>query len=203
VGITVSLDSQNRLVMASNDQTQTIRITQGTPAANLNGNPALPLLDLRDTRYSSASLDVRQTIKDQPQLLTRGILNMPTITPPMNTPVVAIGQGDARNLAAINDMFLAKQSFDGTQKIGPRTLTLSEYASLILDYTARDIASAEQTFKNQSSLVTSLEATRSSVSDVNIDEEMAAMLVLQNAYNTMAQVVRVTNEMFDMLEQIV
>jgi flagellar hook-associated protein FlgK len=32
---------------------------------------------------------------------------------------------------------------------------------------------------------------------------MAAMLVLQNAYNTMAQVVRVTNEMFDMLEQIV
>jgi flagellar hook-associated protein 1 FlgK len=203
VGITVSLDSQNRLVMASNDQTQTVRIAQGTPAASVNGNPALPLLGLRDTRYSSASLDVRQTIKDQPQLLTRGRLNMPTITPPMTTPVVAIGQGDARNLAAINDMFLAKQSFDGTQKIGPRTLTLSEYASLILDYTARDIASAEQTFKNQSSLVTSLEATRSSVSDVNIDEEMAAMLVLQNAYNTMAQVVRVTNEMFDMLEQIV
>jgi flagellar hook-associated protein 1 FlgK len=190
-------------MMASNDQTQTVRIAQGTPAASVNGDPALPLLGLRDTRYSSASLDVRQTIKDQPQLLTRGILNMPTITPPMNTPVVAIGQGDARNLAAINDMFLAKQSFDGTQKIGPRTLTLSEYASLILDYTARDIASAEQTFKNQSSLVTSLEATRSSVSDVNIDEEMAAMLVLQNAYNTMAQVVRVTNEMFDMLEQIV
>ena len=203
VGITVSLDSQNRLVISSNDQTQTVRITQGTPAATLNGNPALPLLGLRDTRYSSASLDVRQTIKDQPQLLTRGRLNMPTITPPMTTPVVAIGQGDARNLAAINDMFLAKQSFDGTQKIGPRTLTLSEYASLVLDYTSRDIASAEQTFQNQSSLVTSLEATRSSISDVNIDEEMAAMLVLQNAYNTMAQVVRVTNEMFDALEQIV
>jgi flagellar hook-associated protein FlgK len=28
------------------------------------------------------------------------------------------------------------------------------------------------------------------------------MLVLQNAYNTMAQMVRVTNEMFDSLEQI-
>ncbi len=202
VGITVSLDSQNRLVMASNDQTQTVRITQGTPAANLNGSPALSLFGLKDTRYSSASLDVRQTIKDQPQLLTRGRLNMPTITPPMNAPVVAIGQGDARNLAAINDMFLAKKSFDGTQKIGPRTLTLSEYASLVLDYTSRDIASVEQTFKNQSSLVTSLEATRSSVSDVNIDEEMASMLVLQNAYNTLAQVVRVTNEMFDALEQI-
>ena len=202
VDITVSLDGQNRLVVSSNDQTQTVRVTQGRPASAINGAAGLSFLGLKDTRYDSASLDVRQTLKDQPQRLTRGLLNMPTIVGPITTPVVGIGQGDARNLAAMNDMFLAKQSFDGTQKIGPRTLTLSEYASLVLDYTSRDIASAKQTFKNQNSLVTSLEATRSSVSDVNIDEEMANMLVLQNAYNTMAQMVRVTNEMFDSLEQI-
>ena len=202
IGLTVSLDSNNKLVVSSNDQTNSVRLNTGSTPATINGSNGIDFLGVKDQRYRSTSIDVRQTIKDQPQKLARGKLNMPTITSAITTPIVGIGQGDARNLSSLNEMFLAKQAFAGTSKIGQRTLTISEYASLILDYTARDIASSQEKFDNQNSLVTSLEATRSSVSDVNIDEEMAQMLQLQNAYQVTAQIVKITNQMLDTLEQL-
>ncbi len=42
-----------------------------------------------------------------------------------------------------------------------------------------------------------------SVSSVNLDEEMANMIVLENAYAASARVISVTSELFDILSEMI
>ena len=47
-----------------------------------------------------------------------------------------------------------------------------------------------------------MEFRRSGVSGVNVDEEMANLILYQNAYSASARVIDVARQMFDTLESI-
>ena len=62
-------------------------------------------------------------------------------------------------------------------------------------------ATTQQSF--QRTLNAEMEYRRSAVSGVNIDEEMANLVLYQNAYSASARVIDVARQMFDTLDGIV
>jgi flagellar hook-associated protein 1 FlgK len=87
--------------------------------------------------------------------------------------------------------------------------TSSPYQGSILSYTrtaiatiSNDAATAKTLAIGQAAVVTQLQARADASSAVNVDDEMATLIALQNAYGANARVMSVVKEMFDMLRQM-
>ena len=80
--------------------------------------------------------------------------------------------------------------------------TLSNYASQMLGQAASDAAAASENSKFQDQLQTSFASRASSVSGVNIDQELANLTVFQNMYAASAHVMTAVQSMLNTLMQI-
>ncbi len=69
------------------------------------------------------------------------------------------------------------------------------------DPSARSTSAASNIADGQTTVLNTLEAKFSSSSGVNVDDEMAHLLALQNAYAANARVLSVVKSMFDALMQ--
>jgi flagellar hook-associated protein 1 FlgK len=74
------------------------------------------------------------------------------------------------------------------------------YAGLIAQVGVR-AQSANYATQTSSSIATSLEAARTSVSGVNLDEEAAKLLQFQQAYQASAKMIQIAQTIFDTLLQ--
>ena len=66
-----------------------------------------------------------------------------------------------------------------------------------------DVSNATQDASAQQTLVDRSDQARSSVSGVNVDEEMISLLSEQQAYQAAARLVTVANQMVDTLMQVI
>jgi flagellar hook-associated protein 1 FlgK len=82
------------------------------------------------------------------------------------------------------------------------TVTLSSYAGQILGQTAGATAAASDNAKFQKTLQTSFAARASSVSGVNVDQELTELTVFQNMYAASAHVISAVDNMLNTLMQI-
>jgi flagellar hook-associated protein 1 FlgK len=82
------------------------------------------------------------------------------------------------------------------------TVTLSAYAGQILGQTASSAAAASDNSKFQTNLQSSFNARASSVSGVNVDQELADLTVFQNMYAASAHVLSAVDNMLSTLMQI-
>jgi flagellar hook-associated protein 1 len=87
--------------------------------------------------------------------------------------------------------------------------TGSPYQGSILSYTrtaistiSNEAATAKTLATGQAAVVTQLQARADATSAVNVDDEMATLIALQNAYGANARVMSTVKEMFDMLRQM-
>jgi flagellar hook-associated protein 1 FlgK len=78
-----------------------------------------------------------------------------------------------------------------------KSVTMATYAADIIARSAVQAASAEQSATRDRALADELDFRAAAVSGVNLDEEMARMVQLQQAYSTAARLVAVTEELFD------
>ena len=83
---------------------------------------------------------------------------------------------------------------------GPRTF--ADYAAAVLGMNSAQAANADSALQSNQFLYADIKAKAESVSGVNLDEEMAKLVVLQNAYAAAARVISTTSEMFDVLVNI-
>jgi flagellar hook-associated protein 1 FlgK len=141
----------------------------------------------------SSTLTVREDIRLNPENLSRGILRG---TPPD----FSLGTGDneiALQLAAVfNDPIAFPAVANGPSQT---TTSLAGYATTILAFNAAEAASAEDALSFQTFFVESLENRALSESGVNLDEELAFLIIYQQAYSASARVVQTTSELFDEL----
>ena len=100
--------------------------------------------------------------------------------------------GDNRNILS-----LAAIQTDARFDNGVSTLQ-GLYSGFVSNIAVRT-SQAEIGFSTQSALLTGAEAALSSISGVNLDEEAANLLQLQQAYQAAAQIVSVANELFQTL----
>jgi flagellar hook-associated protein 1 FlgK len=149
-------------------------------------------------------MDVRSTLVTQPKLLARGQLTDAIFTPPLSVtnPPSAITAGDARLANLLAKSFTQKTTIGASEGLSEIQGTLLDYSALFLSNNAQKISNADDTFKTVKGLNDTVKNQFSSVSSVDVQEEMLNLTVFQNAYNAAGQAIRVTNQMLDALEQI-
>jgi flagellar hook-associated protein 1 FlgK len=114
---------------------------------------------------------------------------------------ISAGNGAiARQLADGLSMPMALPS-SGT--IASLSVSLADYATAIVSGHSRDAASKSEEAEFETALVDSLTAQSQSFSGVNLDEEMANLIVYEEAYGAAARIMSTIQAMFDALERAV
>lgn len=152
----------------------------------------------RDNR-SALDISVRASVLADPSLVARGTLN--------GDPALAVGDrgvtvGDNSVIQALSARFVAGIDFPPTGGLSAATRSIADYAASILSLNASQATSVSKALETNNFLVENLKHRTASISGVNIDEEMANLIALQNAYAASARVVTVTKEMMELLERI-
>jgi flagellar hook-associated protein 1 len=140
----------------------------------------------------AGGVDNAATIQVHPDLLA----NPSLLDGPAANPDPSISQALASGVSAPVAFAAAGNFSSGT------TVTLSSYAAQMLGQTASATAAASDNATFQSSLQTSFAARASSVSGVNVDQELADLTVYQNMYAASAHVLTAVDNMLTTLMQI-
>lgn len=106
----------------------------------------------------------------------------------------AVGTGDLRNVTAFVDALTAVADFG---KDGSATVT--DYATNLVGQIGTAASRATTTSEDASARLTDALGRRDSYSGVNIDEELAQMVILQNSYSAAARVMTTASDMYDAL----
>jgi flagellar hook-associated protein 1 len=105
----------------------------------------------------------------------------------------------------VNQLTNASITFDPQAGIGtatqPYTGTLSAYIGQVLSTQGAAASSAQTLSQSQDVVVNSLQQSFNSASGVNVDNEMANLLTLQNAYSANARVLTTVNQLYNTLLQ--
>lgn len=136
---------------------------------------------------------VRSDIAADPSLLSRGQLRQD------GAGTWYVGSGDHAVLDQLVAKFAEQLSFSAVGGLPSASATLAGFAADILAANATAAASNEREVAFNATLQQELGNRLSSQSGVNMDEELANMVVLQNAYAASARVVTTASEMFDIL----
>ncbi len=146
-------------------------------------------------------LQVRDDLAADPSRLSRGQLSDAATAPAAGAPGVAFS--DNRIALALGRKFDETVSFGAAGGLAATSATLSGYGAEIVADAARITANNSADYDYQSSLQQQLVQQHKSLSGVNIDEEMANLVVFQNAYAASARVISTAQEMFDTLSNII
>lgn len=149
---------------------------------------------------SAMRLEVSQRLRDDPGLLSLGGLEavLPAdITAPGYTYQRSIGDNNiAQRLA---DLGLTPVTFAAATGLGSTTQNFAGYASQIIASASLSAAGAKSEAINAQLLFEGYVASNSSISGVNLDEELANTIIYQNAYTASARVISVASNLFEKL----
>ena len=107
--------------------------------------------------------------------------------------------GDNSVITNLSSLTQKSVSFTAVTGLPAGTFTLEEYAGAILGLNAVQAARAEETAELQADMLENIEFRKNSLTGVNIDEELANILVFQNSFAASARVIRAAQDLFDSL----
>jgi flagellar hook-associated protein 1 FlgK len=158
-------------------------------------------LNLRAGAAGTAErLGVRSEILQDPNLLSHAELSA---AGGLAAGDIAVSAGDGALARALAGAFGAKHDFTAAGGLSQVTTTLSDYATQILSVNAAMTESLADTVATGERTRIALDTQVAEVSQVNLDEELANIIVLQNAYAASARVTAAVSEMIDTLLEIV
>ena len=114
----------------------------------------------------------------------------------------AITAGDGRGAVEFQKLAEKSITFEGSGHLAGVTTTLGAYAGAVLSDMATQAAIAQNIKEDRTALSGQLEARLIGDTGVNLDEELANMILYQNAYNGAARLITTAREMFDTLLRI-
>lgn len=147
----------------------------------------------------AATIGVRSDIIADPSRLSRGELS--------DSATLAVGDagttaGGAQVIQRLSNLFNTALQFEEIGQLPDATKTLSDYATTILSLNATQAQNVEDSLETKTFLHDTLQAKTRATSGVNLDEEMAYMIILESAYAASARVITTTSELFDELLNI-
>ena len=153
----------------------------------------------RNTEFA-ATLALRSDIRSDSSHIAHGTLTG-AVAPAIGS--VGISRGDNTGIQAIANRFNQTLNFDSTGLLAASSRSLPDYAAQILGLNSTQARIVFDTRVAREFLFENLNTKTLSVSAVNLDEEMANMIVLENAYAASARVIAVTSELFDILTDMI
>ena len=145
-------------------------------------------------------LRVRDDLAADPARLARTQLDVQPGGPPTSR---LGGAGDSRGAQALAAAFGTPVDTVARGDLPSGRFRLADYAAEIVAVRAGAADRARQTAAIDQALAEDLAARRAEVSGVNLDEELARLVLLQEAYAASARVLQLTNQLFAELLAIV
>ncbi len=118
------------------------------------------------------------------------------------TGIPALNSGDNRGVNAFFALSSTKASFAAAGDLPVTSTTMAKYGNFFLSNIALEADRLSGQAQDRSILKQELAFRRDSVTGINLDEELAAMVQYQNAYNAAARIISAVNEMYDTLLRI-
>lgn len=153
----------------------------------------------------SASMQVRSDLATNPNRLAHGSLSLNTAfgsLPLPTTPNTAVTSGDRAVAQSLANVFGQPISFSSAGNLPTVNQTFGGYAGTIFANQGYRTNLLNDQSEQKSDVLTNLNAQIGGVSGVNLDEEMAQLTIVQNAYNAAAQALKTSDQMFDQLLSI-
>lgn len=150
---------------------------------------------------AAASLDVRPDLLTAPERVSAGMVQFDPNKGASGAYYVSVG--DSTVAEQLAEALSTGRAFDLAGRMGVTTRTFEQYATAVLSDTASLADRNAQTVDFGSGLVESLQARSDQIRGVNLDEEMANLILYEQAYAAAAQVVGIVRSMFEALEQAV
>lgn len=152
------------------------------------------------TAGSALNLQITQRLIDNPNLISTGVLSLIPAgsgeTPTYSYELLGGDNTIAQRLASLG---LNNISFDAAGGVGATQQTFANYSSQIIGAASSTAAAAKSEAVNARVLLEGYIEQESSISGVNLDEELAYTVIYQNAYTASARVITVANNLFDTL----
>ncbi len=151
------------------------------------------------TAGTAQRIAVRQAILQNPGLVAHA---ESSAAAPLAVGAIAVSSGDGTIARALADAFTSNQSFTAAGGMPQRSITLASYAAEILSVNAAQANRLDTQISTGDSFRVALENQIATLSAVNLDEELANIIVLQNAYSASARLTSVISEMLDILIEL-
>jgi len=117
---------------------------------------------------------------------------------------LSIGNGDnaIELAAAFNDNITFLEAPARGGGLSQTTTTINNYASNILSAHSVEVAANERDLQFQESLTLELSNQHGSISGVNMDEELASMIVIEQSYLAASRIISTVQELFQILSNM-
>ena len=147
-----------------------------------------------DDTSTAVSIAVNSSISSNPDLLSRGELDLTAAVGDTGT---SIGDGTTAN--ALAGLFGTGINFAGSGGISSGTSTIINFAAKIVDLQASLASDARTDQQFNEVFLETLVFRQTNDAGVNVDEELAELVILQNAFSASARVLTAASEMLDAL----
>ncbi len=198
VTVTASVvpDGSGSRLRFSHDNGASMTVTQAS------GNTLLTTFGLHnaDVRVAS-SLAVRSDISITPSMIASANMQWDATRGTAGEYLVSVG--DDATISALAAAFTGTNSFDQSGGLANLTISFEDYGAAILSTSATMSNTNDANRIYQEGLSDSLQLKSDSIRGVNLDEELANLILFEQAYTAAARIVSVIQKMFDALERTV
>jgi flagellar hook-associated protein 1 FlgK len=115
---------------------------------------------------------------------------------------IGVTTGDSAIASDLAGVLSSDVTFPAAGSLSATTTTFASYASSILSLQSTNAAEAESKLDFNNSYLTTLEARNSATSGVNVDEELANLIILEQSFNASARVLTTASDMLEELLNI-
>ena len=205
--VTFSLSSTGALVTtpATGFEAYHLVVTSDTSARGTSNQSLSDLFGIGDKYIMDAARTVKvvDAITAAPIKMALGQLDVSAGATASPAAIPAISVGDNRGAVALHQTASAAVTFAAAGGLAAVSSTLSDYAGSVISDIANSGAIAEQLGMDRDAHRDEIKARVSDLSGVNVDEEMANLLLFQNAFAAAARIIAAVQEMFDDLLRVV
>jgi flagellar hook-associated protein 1 FlgK len=138
--------------------------------------------------------------------LTSALINSPqrlAFAKPAIGGTSVVSAGDNRGLLALQNLMNQTQNFSGAGSLPGRNVRLSDFAAAFYQDAASRGTAIDAAKTAGDTRLSLAQRTQSEKESVNLDEELEKMMTLQQAYNAGARLLKVAQELYDALLQVV
>ena len=199
--VTFSLNSDGALVATPISQysSYSVVVTADTTQRGATQVAVSDLFGIGNSYRMDAArfVQVVEDIAEAPSRMALGKLD--TSAAALAGTVPALTPGDSQGAINLQAVEGASVSFPAAGHLAAIRSTLGEYSGSVLSDFANTGAIIEQFAADRAQLVVALDQRVADISGVNLDEELANMILYQNAFSAAARIVATVQEMFDAL----
>ncbi len=152
---------------------------------------------LGDTVKGSAqALEVEERLTKNPGLVSTGKLALTRKADGFPSYTYERNVGDNSIVQKLGAVASQQISFAAAGGLAPSAQSITSYTGEILSYAAFDASAASANKSSAETLLSGFTDRATSISGVNLDEELANTVIYQNAYSASARVITVADELF-------